>query len=113
MKVFNYKTIEAEKADCCTEKTKVRLLLTREMGAENFAMRLFEMEQGGYSPLHKHPWEHEVFVLEGKGAVSDGQKTLALKAGDVAFVASNEQHQFRNNSDKSFKFLCLTPSNKE
>ena len=110
MKVFNYKTVKAESADCCSEKTKVRWLLTKEMGAENFDMRLFEMAPGGYSSLHKHLWEHEVFVLEGEGIVFDGHSTLPLQAGDVAYVQSNEQHQFKNNSEKTFKFLCIAPN---
>lgn len=69
MNVFNYKTIQAEKAECCQEETQVRWLITKEMGAPNFAMRLFEMKPNGHSPLHKHAWEHEVFVLEGKGQI--------------------------------------------
>jgi quercetin dioxygenase-like cupin family protein len=113
MKVFNYKSVKAENADCCSQNTQVRWLLTKEIGAKNFAMRLFEMAPGGFSPLHKHPWEHEVFVLEGEGLVFDGQKALPLQAGDVAFVMPNEQHQFKNNSDKPFKFLCLIPNIKK
>ena len=113
MKVFNYKTVRAEKADCCVEKTQVRWLITKEMGAGNFAMRLFEMEPGGCSPLHEHPWEHEVFVLEGEGLVFDGEKAVPLQNGDVIFVKSNERHQFKNNSEKPLKFLCLIPYIKE
>ena len=113
MKVFNYKTIKAEKAECCTEKTKVRWLITKEMGAQNFAMRLFEMEAGGYSPLHKHPWEHEVFILEGEGSLFDGEKAAPFQAGDVIFIPPNDLHQFRNSSEKPLKFLCLIPNIKE
>jgi quercetin dioxygenase-like cupin family protein len=45
------------------------LLITKEMGAPNFVMRLFEIDPDGYSPFHTHAWEHEVFVLEGEGTV--------------------------------------------
>ncbi len=86
MKVFNYKTVKPEKADCCPEKTQIRWLITKEMGAPNFAMRLFEDGSGGFSSLHKHTWEHEVFVLEGNGSVFDGKNTKPLQAGDVVFV---------------------------
>jgi quercetin dioxygenase-like cupin family protein len=89
------------------------LLITKEIGAENFAMRLFEMEPGGYSPLHAHPWEHEVFVLQGDGAIFDGEKARRFKAGDVIFISPDEQHQFRNNGQKRLKFLCLIPYTKE
>jgi quercetin dioxygenase-like cupin family protein len=113
MKIFNYKTIKEENADCCAAKTKVRWLITKETGTENFAMRLFEMEPTGYSPLHKHPWEHEIFILEGEGIAFNGEKTTPFKSGDVIFVPPNEQHQFKNNSIKRLKFLCLIPIQKK
>ena len=109
MKTFHYNTIKAKDAGDGASKVTVRWLITKDVGAENFAMRLFEMEPGGYSPLHAHSWEHEVFILEGEGTVFNGEKTSALKAGSVVFVPSDEQHQFRNNGKKTLKFLCLIP----
>jgi quercetin dioxygenase-like cupin family protein len=109
MKVFTFSDVEAKEADEGASKLKVRWLITKEMGAPNFAMRLFEMEPNGNSPLHTHPWEHEVFILEGEGIVvaKDGEKKI--KAGSVIFVAPNELHQIKNNSKKILKFLCLVP----
>jgi quercetin dioxygenase-like cupin family protein len=109
MKVFTFSDVEAKEADEGASKLKVRWLITKEMGAPNFAMRLFEMEPNGNSPLHTHPWEHEVFILEGEGIVvaKDGEKKI--KAGSVIFIAPNELHQIKNNSKKILKFLCLVP----
>ena len=76
-------------------------------------MRVFEVEPDGYTPLHKHPWEHEVFVLDGKGQLFDGEKTTPFKAGDVVFVPPNERHQFKNNGKTTLKFICLIPYTKE
>lgn len=109
MKVFHYTKIEAEDAGEGSLKLKVRWLITKDLGAENFAMRLFEMKPGGHSPLHAHPWEHEVFILEGKGIVTDGKEMQKFGAGDVIFIPPNEKHQFKNNGDKTLKFLCLIP----
>jgi quercetin dioxygenase-like cupin family protein len=92
---------------------KVRWLITKEMGANNFAMRLFEVETEGHSPLHKHAWEHEVFILEGNGTLSDGEEAMPFKAGDVVFVPPNEMHQFVNAGKKLLRFLCLIPYSKE
>jgi len=113
MKTFNYNKVKAEDVNKGASKVTIRWLITKEMGAENFAMRLFEMEPNGYSPLHNHSWEHEVFVLEGEGQVFDGEKAKTVKAGDVVFVPPNERHQFRNNGEKNLKFLCLVPYTKE
>jgi len=113
MKVVPYKEVEPKEADEGASKVSVRWLITREMGAPNFAMRLFEVEPGGHSPLHNHPWEHEVFILEGEGLVVGGKEEKKLKAGDAVFVAPSEQHQFKNNSKKKLKFLCLVPHKRE
>jgi quercetin dioxygenase-like cupin family protein len=113
MKIFHYDTVKAKEANDGASKVTVRWLITKEMGAENFAMRLFEIASGGYSPLHAHSWEHEVFILDGEGTVFDGEKATAVKAGDVVFVPTDERHQFRNNGKKPLKFLCLIPYSKE
>ncbi len=109
MKMHSYKTIEAKEADEGAKKLKVRWLITKEMGAPNVAMRLFEMEPGGNSPLHKHPWEHEVFILEGKATVVGEQGEKTGTHGDAVFIPPNEMHQFKNNDKSTLKFLCLVP----
>lgn len=113
MKIFNYKKVEAKDAEGGAFRVTVRWLITRNMGANNFAMRLFEVEPDGYSPLHTHPWEHEVFILEGDGVVFDGQKSTPFTSNDVVFVPPDEWHQFKNTSKKTLKFLCLIPNSKE
>jgi quercetin dioxygenase-like cupin family protein len=113
MKIFHYETVKAKDAEGGASKTKVRWLITKEIGAENFAMRLFEMDSGGCSPLHTHPWEHEVFILEGEGFVFDGEKATKFKAGDAVFVPPDERHQFKNSSKRPLRFLCLIPYVKE
>ena len=84
MKFLHYQDVEAIDAEEDASKLRVRWLITKEVGAENFAMRLFEMEAGGHSPFHSHPWEHEVFILEGKGlAVGEGEERK-FRAGDAS-----------------------------
>jgi len=88
----------------------VRWLVGQEDGAPNFAMRQFEVAPGGHTPKHSHPYEHEVFVLEGHGVVTEGETEHALSAGDVVFVAPNDVHQFRNTGREPMKFLCMVPN---
>ena len=113
MKVFPYKDVEAKAADEGSSKLKVRWLITREIGAPTFAMRLFEMEPDGHSPLHTHDWEHEVFILEGEGVVKGEGGEKKFKPGDVIFVPPNEKHQFKNAGKKLVKFICLVPHHEE
>jgi len=109
VKIFQYKGVEAKDADEGASKLKVRWLITKDMGAENFAMRLFEMKPKGYTPFHNHPWEHEVFILEGEGLLVSEEREKKFRAGDVIFIPPNEKHQFTNNGEKTVKFLCLVP----
>ncbi|MCS7115708.1 MAG: cupin domain-containing protein [Nitrososphaerota archaeon] len=110
MKIMHYSEVKAESVEEGASKLKVRWLITKDVGAENFAMRLFELEPGGYSPLHSHPWEHEVFILEGEGVVLGDYGQREFKPGDAIFIPPNEKHQFRNNGGKTLKFLCMVPT---
>jgi quercetin dioxygenase-like cupin family protein len=94
-----------EGASGCT----VRWLIDENDGAPTFSMRHFVICPGGHSPRHAHPYEHEVFVLEGNGVVLEGDAEHPLRAGDVVFVKPDEIHQFRNTTDKPIQFLCLIP----
>ena len=111
MKVNHFQAVEErpvamEGAQGCT----VRWLVSESDGAPNFAMRQFAVAPGGYTPRHSHPYEHEVFVLEGEGVVFEGDEQHRLQAGDVVFVKPDEVHQFRNVGDSPLKFLCLIPN---
>lgn len=89
---------------------RVRWLIGERDGAPNFAMRQFEVQPGGHTPKHSHPYEHEVYVLEGTGEILEGDVPRAFRAGDVILVQPDEIHQFRNTSQAPLKFLCLVPN---
>jgi quercetin dioxygenase-like cupin family protein len=95
----------AGSADC-----QVRWLVSRSDGAPNFAMRLFEIAPGGYTPHHHHPYEHEIFILSGQGEVLEGETPRPLTSGDVALIQPNEVHQFRNTGHEVLRMLCLIPN---
>ena len=64
----------------------------------------------GYTPLHEHEWEHQVFILKGNGSVFDGQTARPFQEGDVIFVPGGERHQFKNGGQTPAQILCLIPS---
>jgi len=110
MKHFHYKNVELETPNVEGIKdTKVRWLISKKDGANNFAMRIFEIKPGGYTPFHQHDWEHEVFILKGKGVTKDKDKETSFKQGDVFFVPPMEWHQFKNTGDELLRFICLIP----
>ena len=110
MRVFKYSDVEAERVkEEGASRVLVRWLIDKRIGAENFAMRLFEIKPGGYTPNHQHPWEHEVFILDGEGVVVGEGGERKVEGGWVVFIPPNERHQFRNIGDKPLRLLCLIP----
>ncbi len=87
-----------------------RVMIGKEDGAKNFCMRMFEMDKDGYTPRHTHDWEHEIFVIAGKGEVFIEDKWHPATTGSAIFIPPNIEHQFKNMSDIRFNFLCLIPS---
>ena len=111
MKVEHYENTEQREVDMPgASGCKVRWLVGTADGAPNFSMRQFEVEQDGFTPRHSHPYEHEVFVLEGQGVIFEGDQQHPISAGDVIYVAPDEIHQFKNQGTGPLKFLCLIPN---
>ena len=72
MKHVHYTEVELEEPpEEDIKDLKVRWLISKKDGAKRFAMRVFEIQPGGYTPLHQHDWEHEAFVLEGSGVTRE------------------------------------------
>ena len=61
----------------------IRVLMGDNVGAPNFTTRHFEVAPGGHTPFHAHPWEHEVFVLSGKGKVKRKRRRNGRRAGEL------------------------------
>jgi len=86
-----------------------RILVGPAEAAPNFSMRKFTVGEGGCSPYHTHPWEHEVYVLSGQGEVRYAGGSQAVEPGDFVFVPPNDEHQFVNRGDAPLEFLCMVP----
>ncbi len=88
----------------------VRWLLTEKDGANNFNMRVFEIEPGRQTEHHRHAWEHEVFVLSGKGKVWSESGEQEIGPEQVVLVAPQELHHFASIGDTPLKFICCVPN---
>lgn len=86
-----------------------RVLVGPEEGWEGWVMRIFTLGPGGYTPLHTHAWPHVNYVIEGSGTLVMGEEEHRIGPGTYAFVPSNIKHQFRNEGDGEFKFICIVP----
>ena len=113
MKVTHYREIPRDPVgEEGASGITVRRVISEKDGADNFSMRVFEVEPGGYSPYHDHPWEHEVFILEGSGSLVQGGEEVPFSKGDVIFIPPGEEHQMKNSSEETLEFICLIPNPK-
>ncbi len=89
----------------------IRWLVAKEDGAPNFAMRVIEIQAGTTFSPHQHPYEHEIYVLEGKGRLldKDGVEVADLKPGVGLFMPPDEPHGYRSVGDITLKFICIIP----
>ncbi|MBN2009054.1 cupin domain-containing protein [candidate division KSB1 bacterium] len=87
-----------------------RVVIGKETGAKNFCMRVFEVASDGYTPLHTHDWEHEIFFHAGEGEVWLDGDWHPVKPGSVAFIPGGQEHQIRNSATDTLVFVCLIPS---
>jgi len=92
------------------EGVSVRYLIVEEFGAPNFELRYFEMDKGGATSLDLHPYEHEVFVLKGKGKLDLEGEEYDLREGDAVLIEPNESHRFVQKGDDPFGILCIVPN---
>ena len=115
MTSVDYKSVKLEPyISPDAERTGIRWLISEADGAENYAMRMIQIEPGGHSPSHTHESEHEVFVWRGEGEVRLNDKHHRLCPGTVVFVPPGVDHQFLNTSDREqLEFICVVPIVKE
>jgi len=93
-----------------TRGAGIRWLICDRDGAENFAMRMIELEPGGHSPRHRHAGEHEIFVWKGGGELQAEGRSYPLRPGIAAFVPGGTEHQFVNTSEtEKLEFICVIP----
>ncbi len=111
--VKHYSEIPAQPFGPEAPGTAIRVLLSEAQdGAPVYSMRMIEIQPGGHSPLHHHPYEHENFILEGEGEVEIDGRCYSLRAGTVVLVPAEATHQYRNTGSVLLRFLCSIPVEK-
>jgi quercetin dioxygenase-like cupin family protein len=108
MKIAHYDKTKAVRAKG-EEGVRVRWVIAERDGAPNFAMRVIEVQPGHATSYHTHSWEHEVYVLSGRGAVKSENGETPIAIGDVVYVHPEEVHQFANRGEDLLSFICVIP----
>jgi quercetin dioxygenase-like cupin family protein len=106
IQVRDFREVEAQPA---VEGVTMRVVIGPDDGAPVFTMRVFEVQPGHATPLHSHWWEHEVFVLSGRGVARSELGETAIGHGSTVFVPGGDLHQFRCTGDEVLRFICVVP----
>lgn len=92
-----------------SRNVKMKQLIGHEDGARKTAMHKLIMGKGGYSAKHRHEWDHQLVVTEGRGLAILNGKKIPLRPGVVLLVQSNEEHQFLQRGKRPLHFVTVTP----
>ncbi len=66
------------------------------------------VESKGKIPIHSHNFTDEIFyITEGSATMIINEKEFEVNPGDMIYVDKEEEHGFRNESEKDFKMLCF------
>ena len=109
-KVCHYSEVEAEVFGDEAPGVTIRWVIDEEKdGAPYYALRVIEVAPGGNTPNHTHTFEHENYIMEGKGRIQIDGEWFEVAPGDVVFVPPNSQHTYVNLGNEMFRFLCGIP----
>jgi len=85
-------------------------LIGKAEGAQNFALRYYELTPGGHSREEAHDYDHGVVFIRGEGLVLCGEETYQVSMGDVVYIDPNERHQIVNRGETTLGWFCTIPA---
>ena len=102
--------VEFKKVDSPEAKSAaMKAIISPNEGWKGHVMRIVELEEGGYTPRHSHPWPHINYMVSGKGILHIDGEDHEVEAGSYAYVPSDKLHQFKNRGKDKFEFICIVP----
>jgi quercetin dioxygenase-like cupin family protein len=106
MKVCHYRDIPPDRE---IPGVALHPVISAEDGAPHFSMRVFEVQPGASTPFHSHWWEHEVFILAGRGKLRGNEREWDLAPDHAVYVPGDEEHCFVNTGSEVLRFICCIP----
>lgn len=85
-------------------------LVGKAEGAENFAIRYYELEPGTHSRQEQHAHDHGILLLRGAGRVQIADEQFPVATGDVVYIPPNVLHQVLNTGPEPLGFICVIPA---
>ncbi len=79
-------------------------------GAGHYRVRHFHVPAGARTARERHPHDHGVVILGGRGTVTLGDARHEVGPGDAVYVAGDELHCFEAQPTEPLDFLCVAPA---
>ncbi len=90
------------------------ILLTGKETAGRYTLIDMHVPPGGGPPPHRHDFEESFTVLEGEIETTFRGVSSTVRAGQAVNIPANAPHQFRNQSDRPARLLCIcSPAGQE
>jgi len=86
---------------------KIQWLFSKREGTRDITMRKFTMDSTT-TPNHRHPWEHIIYILRGKGKIKIKEEWLDAEKDDVFFIPEDTPHGY--SCEELFVFICVIPN---
>jgi len=88
-------------------------LIGKAEGAQNFAVRYYQVGVGGFSRKEHHAYDHGILIMHGEGEVLIGTEKYPFSAGDVIYIPVDEEHQLINTGNAPMGFICIIPAKRK
>jgi quercetin dioxygenase-like cupin family protein len=92
--------------------TKRHIIKGRDEGGR-FDVRYFEVAPGGFTSLERHEHIHSVVCVRGRGYAVVGDDVHDVEELDHIYVPANAPHQFVNQGEVAFGFLCIVDAERD
>src|SRR3989442_14956083 len=93
-----------------SHNVKMKQLIGHEDGARKTAMHELIISKGGDSAPHRHEWDHQLVVTEGRGGAIIGRRKHRRPTGGGHRRQKNEGHQPPQRGPETQKGTTLTPN---
>jgi mannose-6-phosphate isomerase-like protein (cupin superfamily) len=75
-----------------------------------FSAYIVKAKPGQGPPLHTHPYVEVAFTIEGRAAITVGDETREVKAGDIVVIPASTPHRFVNSGETVLRQIDIHAS---
>ncbi|MFC1899081.1 cupin domain-containing protein [Chloroflexota bacterium] len=87
-----------------------RIFINQNIGATITTIGELTMAPGSELPLHTHPTEESMIIMDGEATSILGEETDTLKPGDLIFAPADVKHSLANRGTKPMRFIFFHPT---